>query len=85
MPDAGPSGTVPAVLRNFFDRFRRRADERAVEQEIEEEQMSPEERRRVHTSIEDLQADTMAELESQTGHRSSTSMTTRRSLAPRHS
>jgi hypothetical protein len=67
MPRTGRSGTVLVVLRNFFDRFRKRADERAVEEEIEEEQMSPEERRRVQTSIEDLQADNLAEFESQTG------------------
>jgi hypothetical protein len=55
------------VLRNLLRRFRRRGDERAVDREIAEEQMSPDERRRVEESIDDLQADNLAELESRTG------------------
>jgi hypothetical protein len=55
------------MLRDFFARFRKRADDEAIEQEIEREGMTPAERRLTGESIEDLQADNLSELESQTG------------------
>lgn len=55
------------MLDTLLKRFRRPGDEKAVERAIAEEQMSPDEQRRVEESIDDLQADNLAALESQTG------------------
>jgi hypothetical protein len=55
------------VLRSLLSRFRKRGDERAIERAIAEGTMSPHERRLAEESVDSLQSDNLAELESQTG------------------